>query len=90
MVRVRLVARRCASNEYDPSGIAPATKGKETSASASPGTGGGPENGGGAGWAFVLEPMAMNVPQLTQNMRLGVLGVSQLQQSTVRDGTTGT
>ena len=32
----------------------------------------------------------MNEPQLTQNMRLGVLGVSQLQQSIVREGTTGT
>ena len=32
----------------------------------------------------------MNDPQLMQNMRLGVLGVSQLQQSTVRDGMTET
>ena len=37
-----------------------------------------------------FEPTAMNVPHLTQNMRLGVLGVSQLQQSMVREGTTGT
>jgi len=84
IVRVRRVARRCASTEYDPRGIAPSTKGSETSTSASPGTGGGPENGRAEGAAFVLEPMAMNDPQLAQNMRLVVLGASQLQQSTVR------
>jgi hypothetical protein len=32
----------------------------------------------------------MNEPQWTQNIRLAVLGVSQLQHSIVREGTTGT
>lgn len=36
-----------------------------------------------------LEPMAMNDPHSAQNMRLGGLEASQLQQLTTADGTTG-
>jgi hypothetical protein len=62
----------------------------ETSASASPGTGRGPEKGDDSEVGLVPEPMAMNEPQEAQNMRPEELGASQFQQSIVREGTTGT